>query len=79
LQSVVGLNDDIKPNLFFLISSAVSSGINAAGILFLEDFILKRWPNIKQSMHVTISKILGMLQFNNVCMIFHLLCLLNQM
>jgi len=46
-------------NLFFLISSTVSSGINAVGALILEDFILKKWPKTKPSLQITISKLIG--------------------
>jgi len=41
------------------------------GALILEDFILKKWSNITPSMQVTISKLLGMLNFKTVCLIFH--------
>jgi len=47
--------------------------------LILEDFILKKWPTIKPRLQVTISKLIGMLHFSNICMIFMGYFLFNEM
>ena len=50
-----------KPCTVYCSFSTVSSGINAGGILILEDFIQAKWPTLSSFTKFVISKITGQL------------------